>query len=100
MQVYRIAQEAINNTLKHSKATRIDMSLYAREGRLDLTIKDNGIGINRASGKPSGGMGLRIMEFRARMINATLDLRQPPEGGTLVLCTLRLASPEPTGGSP
>lgn len=95
MQVYRIAQEAINNALKHSKATRIDLGLFAREGRIDLLVKDNGVGIGTATGKPSAGMGLRIMEFRARMINATLDVRQPPEGGTLVLCTLRLVSPEP-----
>lgn len=85
--LYRICQEAVNNAIKHSGATHVNIELNQDGNQLLLAVRDNGAGI--ASTAPiDGGMGLRIMEFRAQMINATLNIRPRVQGGTLVLCSL------------
>ncbi|MDZ4699025.1 MAG: response regulator [Rhodothermales bacterium] len=85
--LYRICQEAVNNAIKHSGATHVNIELNQDGHQLLLAVRDNGAGI--ASTTPvDGGMGLRIMEFRAQMINATLNIRPRVQGGTLVLCSL------------
>ncbi len=93
--LYRISQEALNNAIKHGRAGRIVIRLDRVNGQTVLTVRDNGAGIpgrmeNRA------GMGLRIMEYRARMIDATLEIRRHPDGGTIVTCAF-LTGP---GGPP
>jgi two-component system, LuxR family, sensor kinase FixL len=85
--LYRICQEAVNNAIKHSSATHVNIELNQDGHQLLLAVRDNGTGI--ASTAPiDGGMGLRIMAFRAQMINATLNIRPRVQGGTLVLCSL------------
>lgn len=80
--LYRIAQEAINNAVKHSKASRILVELTEVGGRVQLSVSDDGIGFERS---PSGkGMGLHIMEYRARLIGSSLEIRRRPEGGAVV----------------
>ena len=85
--LYRIAQEAMNNAVKHAKATRIDITLAKSAGGLLLSIKDNGVGfsIDNPSG---GGIGLRIMRHRAKMVGGALSIERVPEGGTLITCRL------------
>jgi PAS domain S-box-containing protein len=85
--LYRIAQEAVNNALKHSRTERIDISLTESNDVITMNVLDNGVGIGdeRASGH---GMGLRIMAYRAGLIGATLQIKQGEEGGTLVSCTV------------
>lgn len=85
--LYRIAQESISNAVRHGKATQIVIELTARDSRVCLTIKDNGVGIPQPLSKTEG-MGLRIMHHRAGMIRATLELRPRSGGGTKVICTL------------
>jgi PAS domain S-box-containing protein len=82
--LYRIAQEAVNNAVKHSGAQSILIHLCALEGGFELKIKDNGRGLPAASQRHEG-MGLHIMDYRARSLGGTLHLKGNPSG-TLVAC--------------
>jgi len=97
--LYRIAQEAINNAIKHGQSTKIDISLTSVNGQIILTIKDNGIGVKTNGSKPSG-MGLRVMNYRAGMIGATVQIEAAAEGGTLVKCAVQNKRPEPATKKP
>ena len=88
MHLYRIAQEAINNAMKHGKARRIAVSLAGGTWGATLRIEDDGIGISKTSNS-SGGMGLNIMQYRARLSGGELDVEAHPTGGTIVSCTVR-----------
>lgn len=83
--LYRIAQEAVRNALRHAKATRIDINLAEREGRVSLTVEDDGIGLPEA-GLAGSGLGIRIMAHRAATIGGTFALEPAPAGGTMVTC--------------
>jgi signal transduction histidine kinase len=91
--LYRIAQEAVANALRHAKARRIGISLFQEAGVLTLTIEDDGIGLPETAQK-GPGLGTRIMAHRAAMINATLAVEPNPTGGTLVRCVFPVA-PQP-----
>ncbi len=91
LHLYRITQEAVSNALRHARPTRIVIDLSSVNGRRRLTVMDDGIGIasNRESSRKKGslaGMGLHIMRYRARMIDAIFDVRPAPEKGTIVTC--------------
>jgi signal transduction histidine kinase len=85
--LYRIAQEAATNAIKHGQARNIGLSLTSNNSRLILTVKDDGCGLPAAAHKGKG-MGLRVMQHRARMIGATISLRPSKEGGVTVTCSL------------
>lgn len=88
VQLYRIAQEASTNAIKHGKARNILLSLSTAGNRLVLRIEDDGVGFPKNPAK-SKGMGLRVMQHRANSIGATLVVRPGRNGGTVVTCTLR-----------
>lgn len=81
--LFRLAQEAVSNALKHGKAKRILIRLKEERGRLALSIIDNGSGFPTQIPK-SKGMGLRIMQSRAGMIGGTLAIGRNAMGGTSV----------------
>lgn len=85
--LYRIAQECISNAVKHGRATRIDVMLAKRDNDIVLTVQDNGIGFPEELGKDRG-MGVDIMGYRARVINARLSIDRVPDGGTIITCVL------------
>jgi len=85
--LYRIAQEAVSNALKHGKAGRIEINLTASANAAALAVTDNGVGLPRKPRKRTG-MGLRIMRYRAEVIGGTLSAEPLPGGGTRVVCTL------------
>jgi|JI6StandDraft_1071083.scaffolds.fasta_scaffold00773_9 two-component system sensor kinase FixL len=94
-QLYRIAQEAVANAIKHSRADRIELGLAEGEGEIILTIRDNGIGIpDNISGK-STGMGLLTMSHRARMMGGTLAVEHDDFGGTVVRCQIPVPTSQP-----
>jgi two-component system CheB/CheR fusion protein len=84
--LFRIAQEAVSNAIKHGRATRISIRLEAANGYIILRIKDNGAGFQTKSEGPSG-MGLRTMRSRAGMIGGTLAVERNKNGGVTVVCT-------------
>ena len=89
IQLYRIAQEAATNAVKHAKPSRIRISLKVKGAELTLRIEDDGIGL--PSTPPTGtGMGLRVMRHRAKIIGAALDISRQESGGTCVMCRLAI----------
>ncbi len=84
--LYRIAQEAVNNAVKHSETKHIYIRLIRQRDKIALEIKDEGIGIPKRI-KKNKGMGLRIMKYRAEMINASLEVVRDKEMGTIVRCS-------------
>lgn len=87
-QLYRIAREAINNAVRHAECGRIIVDLYRHDGTLTLAVQDDGRGFPTAS--VSGeGFGLRIMQYRSRMIGATLQIGPAQGGGTQVRVDVR-----------
>lgn len=87
--LFRIAQEAIRNACKHSRASNIALSLADDEDALRLEVCDNGVGIDAQKLHRASGVGLRIMQYRAQTIGATLDIRPNDKGGTVVTCLLK-----------
>ena len=85
--LYRIAQEAVANAAKHARARRLAIFLNPAPGGVELAIEDDGCGI-AAGYERSAGLGLRIMEFRARIIGAAFRIDSLPGGGTRVTCLL------------
>jgi signal transduction histidine kinase len=85
--LYRIAQEAITNAIKHGKARQINLRLEKTNHVITLTITDDGVGLpeNARNGQ---GLGLHIMAYRANLIGATFDIGRLPESGTRVTCKL------------
>ena len=87
--LYRIAQEAITNAVRHGKATSIDLSCRLDDSELVLRVADNGSGFvdPEAHGE---GLGLKIMRYRARAIGGDIAITRRAAGGTLVTCTCAL----------
>jgi signal transduction histidine kinase len=97
MHLDRIAQEAVNNAVKHANARRIVIRIGPDERHPELTcltIEDDGVGISQTP-EESAGFGLQIMSYRSRMIGAQFDARRGPQGGTVVVCTLSPRSLKP-----
>lgn len=84
-QLYHIAQEAIHNAVRHGTAKRIWLELENTPASLILSIRDDGKGIPENLPK-DGGMGLRIMDYRAGLIGGQISIQRHPEGGTIVTC--------------
>lgn len=93
MHLYRIAQEALNNAVKHAHARHIVVRLRRADEWLELTITDDGTGLPPASASPTG-MGLTNMRYRARLIGGHLEIGAGPGGGTCVSCAVRIGRPK------
>jgi PAS domain S-box-containing protein len=91
--LYRIAQEAVTNAIKHGRSKRIEIGLNKTPDWISLGIKDNGTGppVRR---QKKAGMGLRIMRYRAGIINGSLAVQKTVGGGTTVVCTVHFSSDE------
>ncbi|ODU25164.1 MAG: hypothetical protein ABS95_00840 [Verrucomicrobia bacterium SCN 57-15] len=84
--LYRIAQEAVHNALKHSRATRIEIDLAQQPAGVELRVRDNGAGFSLQAG--SHGLGLRTMEQRARLMGGRLRVQAQPGAGVEVICSV------------
>ena len=89
--LFRIAQGAVNNALKHAAATQITVTLVADAEQILLSIEDDGTGFQPAS-EQKRGLGLHLMNYRTRMLGAALHIGPRPDGGTVVSCTVRRES--------
>jgi len=85
--VYRIAQESLHNTVKHARATRVQLSLTCGDAILRLRIVDNGQGFD-PSGDFPGHLGLRSMRERAQGIRGAFEIESSPGEGTTVTLTV------------
>jgi signal transduction histidine kinase len=95
-QLFRIAQEALTNAIKHARPMRIEVEFHCRKGGMaELCVRDDGVG--RSAANPSkGGLGLGIMAHRARMIGGDLRIEDAPGGGTVVRCVAPCGIPPAT----
>jgi signal transduction histidine kinase len=91
--LYRIAQEALNNAVKHSAARSLGIRFHAEGPAFELAVEDDGTGLPRDA-RSGGGMGLHIMDYRARAIGTDLEVLPGKAGGTLVRCASRPPSDE------
>jgi len=90
--LYRIAQEAVANAIKHSKARNVLIVLRQDPSGLELAVRDDGDGFDQAKVHSSTGMGLHIMEYRARAIGGAIWLTQNSTGGATLICRLPQAA--------
>ena len=91
--LYRIAQEAVNNAVRHGAADRIKIALAAGDEQIRLQVRDDGAGFETED-ITDAGMGVRIMNYRARIVGGTLDINSALGEGTVVTCTLPRTSVE------
>ena len=85
--LFRIAQEAVSNALRHGLPRTIRISLRNGPGAVVLAIQDDGVGIPNPSAA-GRGLGIRIMEYRGGVIGGAVQVRPAAGGGTVVTCTL------------
>lgn len=83
--IFRIVQEAINNAVKHGKASAINISLAYQTGNLVIEIKDNGKGFDTTLLQDSKGLGLHNMQLRAQMLGSMEVISSPGAGSTITL---------------
>jgi signal transduction histidine kinase len=88
-QLYRIAQEAVANAVKHARASRIVIELDAIDREIRLNVFDDGIGL--ANSTPGDGLGLKMMRHGAGLIGATFSASKRNPAGTIVSCVLPAA---------
>lgn len=85
--LYRIAQEAVSNAVKHGSATKVSVHLASTKSHIRLRVVDNGTGFTE-NWDSEGGLGVRIMQFRARLIGGNLEISDVPEKGATITCTI------------
>ena len=87
VQLYKIAQEAVSNAIKHGKAKELSISLERNGVKLLMTIQNSGLPFS-APASAKDRMGLKIMNYRANTIGASLDIKPLDDSGTIVSCAL------------
>jgi len=92
--LYRIAQEAVSNAVKHGRAKRVVIQLSATPDSITLSVLDDGSGFTEPTADHKG-MGLRIMRYRADMIQAALIIRPAKSSGTQLTCKLPFIASTP-----
>jgi signal transduction histidine kinase len=104
VQLYKIAQEAVSNAIKHGKATEVAIGLSCEDDQLIMTIKNDGTPFSPPPDN-STRMGLRIMRYRANTIGAELEIKASGKSGTLATCwlptkkTISNGQPHPDGSA-
>jgi PAS domain S-box-containing protein len=82
--LFRVLQEALHNSVKHSGVKRIEVQLAEHSNAVDLTVSDLGIGFDIERAKRHRGLGLTSMQERVRLVNGTIEIRSKPMGGTTI----------------
>ena len=90
--LYRVGQEAVSNAIRHAHASRIGVTLRGTDGDLMLQVEDDGIGL--PANHHAGGLGLRTMASRARVVGGALEIASTPGNGTRITCRV----PRPLSG--
>jgi len=87
--VYRLAQEAVHNAVKHGKPSRIVIGLHKRRDMAELTIANNGLDFNPRRKSRIRGLGLHIMSYRANVLRGEISITRRHPRGTLVKCLFK-----------
>lgn len=98
--VFRMVQEALTNVARHARATDAKIALRRRDGELELTVEDNGVGLPQRALQREGSFGLMGMRERASMLGGRLELDNPPGRGARLRVWLPLVSPALPGMPP
>jgi PAS domain S-box-containing protein len=88
--IYRIVQECIGNAVKHAQPRHIRIDSSARDGMHIFIVTDDGVGFDKAT--VVSGMGLHLIEYRARVIGAEITIERPAQGGSRITCRLPVAT--------
>lgn len=91
--VYRIAQELVNNIIKHAQATQVNVQLLKNKGHLVLIVEDDGVGIDRSRGN---GLGMTSIHDRARLLHGTVVIEAGGERGTIATLRVPLQNGSPS----
>jgi two-component system, LuxR family, sensor kinase FixL len=94
IQLYRIAQEAVDNAIKHGRAKHIEIGLEVKKGQTILIVRDDGAGLPLNPRKRKV-FGLRIMACRASVLGGSLVVRRRKSGGTSLVCSIPIAPSQP-----
>jgi PAS domain S-box-containing protein len=102
--LYRIAQEAFTNAIRHGRVTQVTIDLATAEGTLTLSVQDNGRGFDERNAS-NNGLGLKLMRYRAQMLGGDVTIANNKGGGVIVRCTCPHRAPlagdlSPRGGFP
>jgi len=90
--VYWIAQESLNNVARHARASEVEVELICDEGRVTLSIRDNGVGFDPLQvSQMRGRLGVLSMKERVRLVGGTLDVTTAPGRGTHIEVDVPLA---------
>jgi signal transduction histidine kinase len=89
-ELYRIAQEALTNVVKHSHADSVNVTLYYGKTRFKMKVQDNGIGFDTEKVNEGGGMGIRGIKERVQRMNGKLYVESAPNKGTILVVTIRI----------
>jgi len=84
--LYRIAQEAFTNAIRHGRVTQVTIELATAEGTLTLSVQDNGRGFDERNAS-NNGMGMKLMRYRAQMLGGDVTIANNPGGGVIVRCS-------------
>jgi signal transduction histidine kinase len=82
--VFRIAQEALNNAIRHAQASRIVISLHCEQGRLQLEVDDNGVGFDNTGNIGHSSLGLSSMRERVALLRGSLEIHSKVGNGTRI----------------
>jgi len=86
--VYRVVQEALTNCVRHARAQNVKISVQARDGHLDVSVTDDGVGLDPVHRR--NGLGLRGIDERVRELEGTMAISREAGGGTTVTVQLPL----------
>ena len=90
--LFRVLQEALNNTIKHSGVKRVEVQIQEHSKEVHLVVSDLGKGFDVAAAKQSRGLGLTSMQERVRLVNGTISIDSKPMGGTSIHVCVPLGS--------
>ncbi len=83
--LFRVAQEALRNVVRHARASNVEVSLQAKNGGITLAVRDDGRGLGESSADKRASLGLVSMRERVRLVGGKLDIVSRPNQGTSVV---------------
>jgi signal transduction histidine kinase len=95
LSLFRVLQEALHNSVKHSGVLQFDVRLWGSHGAIHLAVRDEGKGFDVEGARNGRGIGLVSMEERIKLVNGDLSIHSEPQGGTTIHARVPLRSREP-----